>query len=441
MPAPSDQPTFKAPRGRPTSVPGHLVVKLAPGAVRPHLAARRAGAAARARALPDTVMQPLEYLRQNAGLKTLEPMFDEPPAMRRARTTARGGDALRLAVAASVDPTESEISGLNVATLAEDAVSASVIKAVESSPAVEYVETLPVRWASRVAADPMMNLQWGLRAIRWFDAQPTTADVTVGIMDTGIDRRHPDLAGVDVVYEHFGFSANDIVGHGTHVAGIVAAAANNAVGIAGVASCRLVMWKIFSDTPDGGEYYVDTPAYYSALQAAANAGISSLNLSIGGFQRARTEDLLLQRLIRRGVTVCAAMGNEFQDGNPTEYPAAFSGVVSVGALAEDRRRSAFSNTGKHIDLVAPGSHILSTLPTKRSDFRDEVKYASWSGTSMATPHVAAAAALVAARHPELGPSEIAARLRDTAAKLPGMRSSAFTKEYGNGLLDLAAALA
>ena len=110
---------------------------------------------------------------------------------------------------------------------------------------------------------------------------------------------------------------------------------------------RLVVWKIFGDTPEAdGEYYVDTPSYYGALQAAADAGLSSLNLSIGGFQRAQTENLLIQRLIRSGVTVCAAMGNEFQDGNPTEYPAAFDDVVSVGSIAEDQRRSAFSNTGR-----------------------------------------------------------------------------------------------
>jgi subtilisin family serine protease len=230
------------------------------------------------------------------------------------------------------------------------------------------------------------------------------------------------------------------VGHGTHVAGIVGAVANNAVGIAGVARCAIHMWKIFPDEQYEGEYYVDPDLFADALRTAAESGLSALNLSIGGTQSSSVEQVLIRRLAARGVAVVAAMGNEFQDGNPTEYPAAYDDVLAVGAIAENRERSDFSNTGRHIGICAPGSNILSTLPRRRSSYRSERLYASWSGTSMATPHVTAAAALVAAQNPALSPTDIVERLRDTAATLSAMRGRARTNEYGAGLLDLERAL-
>lgn len=129
----------------------------------------------------------------------------------------------------------------------------------------------------------------------------------------------------------------------------------------------------------------------------------------------------------------------YEDGNPKEYPAAYAGVLAVGSIAENLRRSSFSNTGKHIALVAPGSNILSTVPTRGSAYRKDTGYASHSGTSMATPHVAAAAALVLARYPSRNALWVKNRLRDTARQLPAMKR-AWTVAYGNGLLDLSQAL-
>ena len=145
MAAHSDRASFSAPRGRPSHVPGKLVIKLVADAVRPHLAAgRRTAAAARAREIPDSVVEPFDFLERTAGLSSLDPMFPEAPAMRRARAAASGGDALRLALASSVEADDGELSGLAVATLAEDDVAEDVIRTVEASPSVQYVETLPV---------------------------------------------------------------------------------------------------------------------------------------------------------------------------------------------------------------------------------------------------------------------------------------------------------
>ena len=384
-------------------------------------------------------------LRDAAGLSELQPLFRGPRAARRARAAAdEPADAQRLALVQSVTAEDDDLSGLVLATVAGEAVSDAMLRTIAASPGVEFAEPLPVRWMARPdRADPMQNMQWALRAIRWFEAQlpPPEAPVSIAVLDTGIDRHHPDLRDIDVSYDTSGASTTDIVGHGTHVAGIIGATANNGIGITGVAPCRLAVWKVFGDEPaDDGEYYVDAVRYYRALRAVADAGVSTMNLSIGGDQLARTEELLMARLARRGVTACAAMGNDYDYGDPVQYPAAFESVIAIGAVAEDRRRSSFSCTGKHIDLVAPGSHILSTVPTRKSVARAECGYVAWNGTSMAAPHVTAAAALVAAANPSWGPADVAKHLRATAAKLPAMRGRDWTREYGSGLLDLKAAL-
>jgi subtilisin family serine protease len=450
----SDQPTFGGPRGDRLSVlPGRYFVRFQPAAIRPHVPGRARGGAgpgrmaftaATADAVPDAVVEPLEYLRQNTGLKSLRPLFSEAGRSRVARAKVTEAERARLAVAASVLTQEDDdIAGFAIAELDPKASARSIAHAA-SAAAIDFIEPVPAHWvtaATGATADPMENLQWGLRAIGWFDAdRPDASQVSVGILDTGIDAGHPDLENVAVTYDHAGTRAEDIVGHGTHVAGIVAAETNNAIGIAGIARCAIHMWKIFPDEPLQGDFYVDPELFADALRAAADSGLRALNMSIGGTQSSNTELVLIRRLIDRGVVVVAAMGNEFEAGNPTEFPAAYDGVLAVGAVAETRDRAAYSNTGSHIGICAPGSNILSTLPRRRSSFRTETLYASWSGTSMATPHVTAAAALVAARDPTLSATDIAQRLRSTAATVSAMRGRARTNEYGDGLLDLKRAL-
>lgn len=451
---PSDQPTFGGARAERLDVlPGQYFVRVHPEAIRPHVPVRARAAfgpsrlaytVATADTVPETIVEPLEYLEKNSGLKNVRPLFQDAGRSRISGTKVTGLDRARLAVAASVvTQRDDDLAGLAIAELDPKADPRTIERAA-SANAIDYIEPVPARWLSAASArpkvDPMANLQWGLRAIRWFDAdRPDAANVGVGILDTGIDLGHPDLKGVAVTYHHPGTRAEDIVGHGTHVAGIVAADINNGVGIAGIAGCRIHMWKIFPDEPYDGDYYVDPDLFADALNAAAE-GLSALNLSIGGTRSSNTERRLIQRLTERGVVVAAAMGNEYQDGNPTEYPAAYGGVLAVGAIAETRERSDFSNTGAHIALCAPGSNILSTLPRKTSSYRSETRYASWSGTSMATPHVTAAAALVAAKHPAMSASDIGERLRSSAARLSAMRGKTRTNEYGDGLLDVKQAL-
>ena len=166
---------------------------------------------------------------------------------------------------------------------------------------------------------------------------------------TGVDTGHPDLKRIGIDYDHEGTKATDLIGHGTHVVGTIAAIANNDIGIAGVARCRIAVWKIFDDKPsDDGEFYVNTVRYYRALGEATKKGISVLNLSIGGSRRDRTEESLMGVLIQAGVTVCAAMGNEYEEGNPREYP---------GRLLQRRcGRGSFAGSGARIVLQHRPSH-------------------------------------------------------------------------------------
>jgi subtilisin family serine protease len=387
VPLQSDVPTFIAPaRERLAYVPGSIVVRL-----------------------HEDVREPFDYLEREVGAHAVEQL---------------DGD-------------------LTVVWLDEHQVSPQLLRTIESSPAVAFAERLPARWLSAAeAADPRHNRQWGLRAIHWFDTDAVDAEeVTVAICDTGVDTAHPDLADVVASYDHEGASETDIVGHGTHVSGIVAARTDDVAGVVGVARCRVAMWKVFPDEPTQGNFYVDGSRFLRALNVVATSGAKVLNLSLGGTESSQAEQLLFDRLERAGVTVVAAMGNEHEDGNPVEYPAAYEHVLAVGAVAETNRRSPFSNTGAHIGLAAPGSNVLSTLPTKPSSFRPDTLYASWSGTSMATPHVAAAAALVAAQHRDWTPAETKEHLRARAAKVADMGGKSFTEEFGAGLLDIAALLA
>jgi subtilisin family serine protease len=435
----SDVPTFEAPPSEPEDAPGQLIVRVHPEAIHEHLPSPAIALTREdAQLLPEAVAKPFEYLRESAGLGHVEPLFS-PRRHEVASATRFLAERDRLAVLTSVaDSPSEELEGFSVISLPESQRTPDLVKRIRSSRAVQLVEPMPARWLLAKQADPLRNLQWGMRAIKWFDKTlPDASGVAVGVLDTGIDEKHPDLAGVVATYDTGPYGKEDLVGHGTHVAGTIAAAPNNDAGVAGVARCRLAVWKIFPDTPaPDRQFYVDGVTYLRALQALEGSGVKVANLSIGGRANSLTEELLFRRLSDAGITVVAAMGNEFLRGNPASYPAAYTSVFSVGSIAETLERSAFSNTGQHIDLVAPGSNILSTLPRRRSDYRDESRYASWSGTSMATPHAAGAAALLVARRPSWTSDQVKERLRTSAARIRAMGSNEWTREYGAGLLDV-----
>jgi len=393
-----------------------------------------------AAALPPAMTEKVEFLRQNYGVTNITPIFSTERANLNAIPHG-APERQQLAMASSLAHSESDdLAGFALLDLDAKAATPDRIKALQKDKAFSIVEAMPSRWLCAVN-DPLRPQQWGLDKIGWDAAGPLRAASTlesairVGVLDSGVDIKHPDLAIVATDYRHAPFSAEDILGHGTHICGIIAATVNNGFGIAGISHCKLAVWKIFGDTPDPqyGQYYIDSEAYLRALAEVAGSGVRALNLSIGGTAKSQTEQFLFSRLSDRGIVVCAAMGNEYLRGNPKEYPGAYQGVVAVGAVNSMDHRASFSNTGRHVKIAAPGVEILSTLPMKASKARTEREFAAWSGTSMATAHVSAAAGILLAKG--LSGSDVIKRLTSTATKRVGKKA-----EVGQGLLNLAAAL-
>ena len=438
-------------QGTPPPASGRVLVKFDPAALQPAgPAAAARGARSAAPRLAEPVAAPLRWLQEHAGLRSVEPLFAAAPLAARAAaaSAARGvsratrSAAAAGAVAASAATAHAALAGYTCLELDPAAVDERLLRKLRRAPGVQVADRPPLRWLCATAgagADPRQNSQWALRAIGWYDqALPDASGVRVGILDSGIDATHPDLAANLASYDQARFARLDHVGHGTHVAGIIAAVANNAVGIAGVANCRLRVWKVFGDRPDAdGQLYVNDTAYVRALGNAAASDVRVVNLSLGGFEPNTVEHELIKLLQQRGKLVVAAMGNEFGDGNPTEWPAAYPGVVAVGAVTIGQRRAAFSNTGRHITLAAPGKTILSTLPMKGSRFRadDEVEYAAWDGTSMATPCVVGCVALALARRPSLTAGDLAAALPKATRRPPSMKTR-FSTAFGHGVIHL-----
>ncbi|HET7358109.1 MAG TPA: S8 family peptidase [Nocardioidaceae bacterium] len=276
--------------------------------------------------------------------------------------------------------------------------------------------------------------RWAQWALNRLDAENLWAQqpgdgVTVAVVDTGVDAAHPDLAGVvlpgtDLVSPG-GDGSADGNGHGTHVAGIIAAVANNGVGVAGLAQgVRILPVRVLDDNGAG---WASTIA--KGIIWATDHGASVVNLSLGDHASDDVTATAVQYAEDHGVVVVAAAGNDRADGDPVTYPAAYPGVIGVAATDDQDAVAAFSETGGFVDVAAPGVDIASTFPPST--------YVYLSGTSMAAPFVSATAALLMAADPQLTPEQAASALESTASDLaPTGRDDA----SGYGLVDPAAAL-
>ena len=236
-------------------------------------------------------------------------------------------------------------------------------------------------------------------------AVSTGNTVLVAVIDTGIDYTHPDLminyaGGMDFV--NGDSDPMDDHGHGTHVSGTIAASLNNVTGdpsaeegVVGVApNARIVAYKVCDAAGNCSDFAIE-----QAIAQSIASGARVINMSLGGPDISQSLTDAVQDAWEAGIVIVAGAGN---DGNTNRfYPAALPNVVSVGAFDEDHRRATFSNYGDWVDISAPGNVILSSYPMAQCVASgipgDAGCYNYLSGTSMATPHVAGAAALVWSR--------------------------------------------
>lgn len=330
--------------------------------------------------------------------------------------------------------------------------SAASLSTLENDPAVEFVEpvfTMPfpevIKSADaaddtdRMSApnDPGFAKQYALKitnALRGWDVTRGDRRVVIGVVDSGVDINHPDLAA-KIVGTYNGADGNndvmDHVGHGTHVAGIASAITNNGVGIAGAApDCSILAVKVAS----GSSSYPSTEGIANGIIWAADHGADVINLSLGAGRESRAITAAVQHALRKNVVVLAATGNG--SGNIKSWPALTPGVIAVGSTDARDRRSSFSNYGPWVSVVAPGSDIYSTFPAN-DNLIGQKNYGTISGTSMATPFAAGVAALIRTRYPEMSPAMVKQALESSAEDkgAPG-----FDDEFGHGRVDIARAM-
>jgi subtilisin family serine protease len=278
-------------------------------------------------------------------------------------------------------------------------------------------------------------------------------------VDTGVDLNHPELAplllaGQDLVdfppgsvpapgwvfegdFTGVDATPQDEVGHGTHVAGTICCASNNGVGVAGVNwDVRLLPVRVLARIREVASGRVSGSGSSANIAAgirwAVDNGARVINMSLGGYGDARVERESIEYAISRNVLVVAAMGND--NTNKPHYPSAYPDVIAVAATDSADHRASFSNTGSWVDLSGPGVDVQST-------YWDDT-YASLSGTSMATPHVAGVAALVLSQDTALTAAQVGDILRGTAEPLTDDPADQVPNEkFGSGLVQAGAAVA
>ena len=273
--------------------------------------------------------------------------------------------------------------------------------------------------------------QWGNTAIRSAAARTEVstralAGVVVAVLDTGVSP-HRELAAALLPGRNFtpapGGSADstDRNGHGTHVAGTVAADAGSVVeGIA--VGAKVLPVKVLDDSGSGDSSWINRGILW-----AADQGADVINMSLGGQYGSTVYDRAIEYARSKGASVIAAAGNA--NTSATFMPAAAPGVIGVAATDQNRGKASFSNYGSYVDVAAPGVAITSTYPGNR--------FAGMSGTSMAAPHVAGVVALMEAAAPSITPDQVQRALTSSATDLgvPGRDD-----HFGSGQVDALAAV-
>ncbi len=351
------------------------------------------------------------------------------------------GPATR-AVVASGGQVVGRIAELQVveAAFPSEAVRDAALPLLRRAPGVRYADAEHAYQAARKPNDPYFSYQWGVfttGANRAWDREiGTTSPVTVAVLDTGVDLQHPDLKGrvskgrniVDNTDD-----PSDDNSHGTHVAGIIAASANNRVGVAGLSwGAQVLAVKVLDAAGSGSDCDIAL-----GMITAVQAGAKVLNLSLGadGVPCGAVMQAAVDLATQNGAVTVAAAGNNAKKGNHSNTPANCQDVLAVGATDARDKIAPFSTHQPYVGVSAPGVGVLSTYYDPKTRRHT---YASLSGTSMATPFVAGLAALLLSKHRDWTPDQVKSRIASTADdKGPHGRDD----YYGAGRVNAARALA
>lgn len=289
-------------------------------------------------------------------------------------------------------------------------------KGLKNNPQIKYVEE------NAEAKAFAQETPWGIPHVQGTEAQNnghTGEGVKVAILDSGVDASHEDL-NVAGGYSVFGDSPyNDGNGHGTHVAGTVAALDNN-VGVVGVAPDAEVYAVKVLDSSGSGSY----AGIAEGIEWAINNDMDVINMSLGGSTSSDVLKEYVDLAYQEGILLVAAAGNSgtwLGWFDTVGYPAKYESVMAVAAVDQSNNRASFSSAGNAVEISAPGVGVLSTVPGN--------SYDSYDGTSMASPHVAGVAAQVWAAKPHLTNVQLRELLNQTAQNL----GDSF--HYGNGLVQ------
>ncbi|WP_225442635.1 S8 family peptidase [Paenibacillus lycopersici] len=284
---------------------------------------------------------------------------------------------------------------------------------VENDPQVA-VHAVVHKPASREKGIP-----WGVQEIRAPQAWSSTTGhrVKVGIIDTGVDFSHPDLKqslGRGINLLNRGTLPHDDNGHGTHIAGTIAAA-NQVHGMIGVAP-RATVHPVKAFDHNGSAFVSDIVL---GIDWCVRSGMDIVNMSFGMKTRSKSLLTAVNNAFNAGVIIVASSGNDGKRKS-IDYPARYPQTIAVGATNRLRRIAPFSNRGMYIDVYAPGDKILSSWLRG--------KYNEMSGTSMATSHVSGAIALLLAYRPGMSPTEIKAVVKRSMLPLRGTKAPRLTGE-------------
>jgi serine protease len=359
------------------------------------------------------------------------------------------------------------------------------IKMLQQDSAIDYAEPNYLVQLSPVSPmhvpnDPGYRHQWHYPMIDLPSAWDTTrgdSSVIVAVVDTGVLLSHPDLQGQLVGgYDFISDPAISLDGdgidpnpddpgdgyprggssfHGTHVAGTVAAASNNGIGVAGVApDVRIMPIRVLGARGMGTGYDVRQGVRYAAGLSNDSGRLPPrradiINLSLGGPQGSQADAALYAEVRRRGVIVVASAGNE--NSSTPNYPAAYPEVISVSAVGLDGRRASYSSFGSTVAVAAPGGdntdlnqdgYVDGVLSTWGDDSRGfiQMSYSFMMGTSMAAPHVAGVIALMKSVNPSLTPADVD-RMLAAGQLTRDIGPPGRDKQYGYGLIDAAMAVA